>query len=302
MLRGFDRRTIGLAACAACAVWLACEAQARASNVVVSPGNLNGWQPALTDSNGVPTTDPSSLGNSGAVNFVTGPATPPLGVGSLNLLAGNDSSGGSGSAQVYNLNYAGVALSSLTALSYSTYVTSNNGQQFPYLALNVDLDGTGNYDQLFFEPPYQTPSTGNPALPDQGATVMNQWQTWNALTGGWWDNNDVLGPLGKPGTGVAPLSAFLALFPNATIQNVPNLFGPGADANGVTLQFGYADPAYSYNGYIDNVTIGVAGNSTTFDFEPAAAPEPASITLLACGAFGLALPLRKRRTARSSNC
>src|SRR5580698_3377146 len=196
MLRGFDRRTIGLAACAACAVWLACEAQARASNVVVSPGNLNGWQPALTDSNGVPTTNVSSLGNSGAVNFVTGPATPPLGVGSLNLLAGNDSSGNSGSAQVYNLSYAGVALSSLTALSYSTYVTSNNGQQFPYLALNVDLTGTGDYDQLFFEPPYQTPSTGNPALPNQGATVMNQWQTWNALTGGWWDNNDVLGALG----------------------------------------------------------------------------------------------------------
>jgi hypothetical protein len=282
---------------AALALFLGVVGQADAGPIVVDPNNLNGWQPALTDSLGVPTTNPSSLGNSGAVNFVTGPGTPPLGVGSLNLLAGNDSSGGSGSAQIYNQSYAGVALSSLTALSYSTYVTSNNGQQFPYLMLNVALnDGSGNYDQLFFEPPYQTPSTGNPSLPNQGATVMNQWQTWNALAGGWWDNGDLIG---TQGTGVGSLSALLAVDPNATIQNAPNYFGPGADANAVTLQFGYADPAFSYNGYVDNFTIGINGSNTTFDFEPATAtPEPASLTLLASGflAFGGFGLVRRRRS------
>jgi hypothetical protein len=286
---------------AALALFFGVVRHAEAATILVDPANLNGWQPALTDSNGVPTTIPSSLGNSGAVGFVTGPATPPLGVGSLNLLAGNDSSGNSGSAEVYNLSYAGVALSTLTALSYSTYMTSNNGQQFPYLALNVDLTGTGNFDQLFFEPPYQTPSTGNPALPNQGATVMNQWQTWNALTGGWWDNNDVLGPTGTPGTGVASLAAFLALYPNATIQNAPNYFGPGADANGVTLQDGYADSGFSYNGYVDNFTIGISGANTTFNFDPnpAASPEPATMTLLVSGVFaagGFGLVRRRRAT------
>ena len=261
--------------------------QAQAATVLVDPSNLNGWVPTLTDSNGVPTSNPSSLGNSGSVGFVTGPGTPPIGTGSLNLVTGNDSSGNNGSAQVYNLNFAGVALSSLTALSYSTYTTSNNGQQFPYLALNVDLTGTGDYDQLFFEPPYQTPTTGNPSLPNQGATALNTWQTWNALEGGWWDNNDVLGAAGTPGTGVASLSSFLAQYPNATIQNAADLFGPGANANGVTLQFGYADPGFTYNGYVDNFTIGINGASTTYNFDPNPAPEPASLTLLAIGAIGM---------------
>jgi PEP-CTERM motif len=279
-------------------LFLSVVGQAEAGTILVDPSNLNGWVPTLTDSNGVPTSNPSSLGNSGSVGFVTGPATPPLGTGSLNLLAGNDSSGNSGSAQVYNNNYSGVLLSSLTSLSYSTYVTSNNGQQFPYLKLNVDLTGTGDYDQLFFEPPYQTPSTGNPALPDQGATALNTWQNWNALTGGWWDNNDVLGPSGMPGTGVASLAAFLAQYPNAIIENVPNLFGAGANANAVTLQFGYADPGSSYNGYVDNFTIGVNGASTTYNFDPNPAPEPASLTLLAIGAIGMVgFGWRKRKRA-----
>ena len=68
-------------------------------------------------------------------------------------------------------------------------------------------------DGLFFEPPYQQPSTGNPSLPDQGATAIGQWQTWNALTGGFWDNNNVF----TPGTGVDSLANFLVQFPDAVI-------------------------------------------------------------------------------------
>ena len=101
-----------------------------------------------------------------------------------------------------NSGYAGTALSSLTALSYSTYDTLNNGQQFPYLSLEISLGTTikGNsYDQLFFEPPYQTATTGNPSLPNQGATALNTWQSWNALTGGFWDNDGIMG-CGSPGS------------------------------------------------------------------------------------------------------
>ena len=117
--------------------------------------------------------------------MVTGPDTPPLGTGSANLATGNGVTGGEGAEILSNSGYAGTALSSLTALSYSTYDTLNNGQQFPYLSLEISLGTTikGNsYDQLFFEPPYQTATTGNPSLPNQGATALNTWQSWNALT------------------------------------------------------------------------------------------------------------------------
>jgi hypothetical protein len=286
MLRGFDRRTLGLTLCAAGAVWLACEAQVRADTVVVvTPNNLDGWAANITDSDGNTGGNPTA-----GVNFVTGPGTPPLGVGSVNIFTGNGTTGGDGSAQIRNVNYAGTLLSSLTSLSYSEYVTSWNGQQTPYLSLAVSTTGSGPPDDvLFFEPAYQTPSTGNPSLPDQGSPTTGTWQTWNALEGGWWDNANIFGP----GTGVGSLAAFEAMFPSATIENVGGL-------GGVRFSVGFADPTDVFNGNVDNFTIGVAGSSTTFDFEPSPAPEPASMTMLACGALGLAWPLRKRRSRQTN--
>jgi hypothetical protein len=280
MLRGFEWRTIGLTVCAALAVWLAGQTQVQAATVDVTPDNLNGWFTNVTDDNGNPGGNPT-----GSANFVTGPGTPPLGVGSVNLVTGNGTSGGDGSAQIDNANYAGVALSSITSLGYSEYVTNWNGSQTPYLSLAIATTGIGPADDiLFFEPAYQTPSSGNPSLPNQGSPTTGAWQTWNALEGGWWDNNGVL----NPGTGVGSLADYLAVYPNATISTFGSL-------GSVQLTVGFAGPTDQFDGNVDNVTIGVAGNSTTFDFEPAAAPEPASMTLLACGAIGLGWPLRKRR-------
>jgi len=74
--------------------------------------------------------------------------------------------------------------------------------------LNVDLNGDGVFhimedDLLFFEPVYQTPAHGNPALPDQGPTLLNAWQQWDALAGGWWSLQDIAGA--DPGVGVKSL-------------------------------------------------------------------------------------------------
>ncbi len=78
--------------------------------------------------------------------------------------------------------YEGLALSLINALSYSTYATVNNGSQLPYLALDVNWSGGTTYDdRLFFEPPYQQPTTGKPGTPNQGAGALNTWQTWDAL-------------------------------------------------------------------------------------------------------------------------
>lgn len=255
--------------------------------VEVTPSNMNGWtlntfDGSLNNTTGQP--------NSGAAEMVTGPATPPLGVGSAHLAT--PVGGGDGAAAIATEAYDGTLLSSVTALSYSTYDVTNNGSQFPYLAVSIaQNDGSGNTDTLFFEPPYQQPATGNPGLPNQGPTVQNEWQAWNAYVGGFWDNNNI----GSPGTaespsnpGVMPLRAFEAAYPAATIASsgFPGL-------GGIALQVGFGSSGETEDGYVDAFTIGVAGVNTTYDFEPAAVPEPASAGLLFLG--GSAVLMRRRR-------
>ena len=260
--------------------------------VVVTPGNLDGWNPVVTDSNGVPNGAPGALGNpTGNAQFVNGPAGAPLGGGSVNLSTGDGTSGGDGSAQLRDSNYVGTLLSSLTSLSYSTYVTSNNGQQFPYLSLTISTTGNGTADdQLYFEPPYQTALTGNLSLPDQGSTLLYTWQTWNALEGGWWSDNGIGG---SGGTDVVSLATYLAAHPDATIVNTSD------DLGGVSLKVGYASPGDVFNGYVQNLTIGVSGNDTTYDFEPlspSVVPEPSSIVLTGiAGLMGLGYAWRRGR-------
>jgi hypothetical protein len=244
-----------------------------AATVVVSPGNMNGWSFFSADSNGDAA---SGIPYTNAVGqLVNGPSSPPLGTGSAQLATG--AGGGDGAERLINNNFNGTLLSSITALGYSTYDTVNNGQQFPYLQLNVSYTVAGNptNDSFFFEPPYQQPSTGNPALPDQGATVLNQWQSWNAFVGGWWNNNADFNPGAGPG-GVGSLAALIALHPDATIEG------------GIKFNVGFASAADNFNGYVDAFSIGTAAGTTTFDFEAVAVPEPASLSLAAFGLLGLA--------------
>ena len=197
-----------------------------------------------------------------------------------------------------NVNYAGVQLSNLTALSYYAYSAMNNGQQFPYLSLDVSCAGcsggsTPNSDRLFFEPPYQTPATNaNPNCPDEGAALMLTWQYWDALHGCWWDNNGELGyppcgfngypacipqdPINCPTTTycagggalrTAPLTDFIAKHPDAKIYNPATLDSPKG-VGGLRLLVGFGSPTDNFDGNVDMVSVGVGGNSTSYDFEP----------------------------------
>jgi hypothetical protein len=253
-----------------------------ADTVVVTPSNMNGWTLNSFDPDG-------NIVNSGnyfgTAAMATGPATPPLGVGSAHLAT--PVGFGAGGAAIATLSYDGTLLSSITSLSYSTYDVTNNGQQFPYLGIKINTnDPNPNHastDTLFFEPPYQQPSTGNSALPDQGPTVQDQWQSWNALVGGFWDNNG----LATPGTGVEPLSFFLAptAYPLATIAQ-----GSHPGLGGIAMRVGFGSDGETEDGSVDAFTIGVADVNTTYDFEPdtAAVPEPSRIIARA-GLGGMAL-------------
>jgi len=230
-------------------------AAAAATIVVVSQDGQHQWHSRVTDGAGNP--DPTA----GSVTFVTGPAVPPRGIGSLRLMT--NLLRGDGSAQMRSTAYAGVRLSSLTELTYWAYSAVNNGQQFPYLTLAVScVTCAGGTDLLFFEPPYQEPFTGNPRCPDQGPTAPVTWQKWDALHGCWWDNNGELGSGGL--LGVQPLSDFISNHPDAAIRN-PNGLG------GLRLLVGFASDIDNFDGNIDMVTVGVLGRSTSYDFEPPSA-------------------------------
>src|SRR4051812_33801427 len=141
------------------------------TTVVVTPVNMDGWAFYSTDDTGVINSGSASGG------MVFGPATPPLGAGSANLMTGPGA--GDGSEQLRNSDRSGTRIDALTSLSYSTYATSWNGQQLPYLTLWIDYTGDGlRDDRLHFEADFTA-----------GTAAQNIWQTWNTLTGQWYDDN-----------------------------------------------------------------------------------------------------------------
>ena len=222
--------------------------------VKVNPGNLEGW---TTSSSGTAT-----------VTFEAGPAVPPLGEGSVELAVGAN---GNSAAQVRNFEYAGTKLSDLTTLHYWTYVDNDSTNpsagpdQAPFIILNIDLDGsfatTSDRTLLFFEPEYQFGYT--PTVPPQGPIVMDVWQQWNAHLGGWWSTTNVAGA--GPGANVKPLSVIIAAHPNAMIINQSGLTGAG----GVRIVAGFGAGAWdNFVGNADAFSIGVLGDTTTYDFDP----------------------------------
>ncbi len=108
---------------------------AGAEPVVVRPGNMNNWTLNSFDYTG---TIVNSGPYYGTAAMAVGPATPPLGIGSAHLAT--PVGAGDGAAAIATEQYDGTLLSSITSLGYSTYDVTNNGQQFPYLAISINTN------------------------------------------------------------------------------------------------------------------------------------------------------------------
>jgi hypothetical protein len=209
---------------------------AASSAATVTPSNPNGWS-CIDDSTDLP--EPC--------NFVTGPATPPLGVGSVQLSTPTAAD----RHIVATSAYAGTALSNVSALDYWTY------QPGPTLAISLQFDiryhpGDTVYGgRLVFEP-YQG-----------SGTVGSGWQHWNAQDGLWWASKTTA----AGSDGLCPQAA-----PCTWNQVLANW--PGSQfSEKLLLKAGGNWPGFTGNA--DALTVGVSGANTTYDFEPSVGP-PAS--------------------------
>ncbi len=183
----------------------------------------------------------------GSGDFATGPGTPPLGMGSAQLVV--DDTGGE---FIGTQLFAGLLLTDVTRLKYSTYQqTSGNPAFVPTLQFNVDYDLTDGdiswQGRLVYEPSLA------------GATIISQtWQTWSGLNGaGWWAT-------GAPGNGTCTQGApctwqeILTAYPDAGLQS--------GILSGLFIKAG-GGWAGGFDGNVDALIVGQNGADTIYDFE-----------------------------------
>ena len=260
----------------------AAASHANAAVVVVTPADMsvaptfNAWYLAnyRDASNGYTSTTTAAINT----------ANPRSGDGSVQMSLTD----GSGKADfVYNWGFVGGrTLGNLSALSYDWYRSSGGSSPShlqPAMRLSYDTDGdsttTEDRGYLIWEQIY-----------NGGGLTTNVWNTSNIFGGNFWQRQFSPGytvenfetTLQEWINGPRPADAD-QLSANTAILGIE--FGIGSGWNG------------SFNGFVDNVTFGFGGESTTFNFEAAAAnavPEPASALLVGLGLLGLAGARRRK--------
>jgi hypothetical protein len=176
-------------------------------------------------------------------------------------------------------------LAGLSAMSYDWYRDSSStatAGQHPSMRVLIDTDGnlatTTDRGGLVFESVYNTPNMTVDAW--VSSSISDATFLWNFGT-----------PLGFGadinGNGYsydATLADWKAFFPNAAIIGFSSGIGSGWQG---------------FSGAVDNLSWTIDGVTTSTNFEVAAAgdvPEPASVALLALGAFGLRAARRRNRS------
>ncbi|HEY2385412.1 MAG TPA: right-handed parallel beta-helix repeat-containing protein [Candidatus Binatia bacterium] len=226
----------------------------------VTQCTLEGWEIANFDATTNTEVGDATTTSGTDSDFVSGPATPPLGTGSLGQVVGTN---GDDATRIRTNDCNGMLLSDVADLpfSYWTYVSANNGGQATYIQLRIDQDGDGSTDdRLFFEPVYQnggysmivpfTPVPNQCPLDPINCVVLNTWQFWDARVGGWWSDNESAG--GPP---LITLADYVAEHPGAKIAT---------DNPSLRVQAGGGAGAWdNFSGAADDLTA----CGETYDFE-----------------------------------
>ena len=242
--------------------------------VTVNPANAGGWQHQAYD-NDVYLTSNQAL--------VDGPATPPLGGGSLRFSL--TTADNADRVELFRTTqYDGTLLRDLRQISYSTYQRANAGnataQQPVYLRFSVDTDGDGTTDDsLYFYPA------------NNGTVQQSTWQTWNAANGVWGVNGD-------PGAADSvSIDDYLVAHPDARIVVNGDASAPEQPRGGVAFVVGGAGATQMDGTYfLDNITISTmdaaTGHTETgkrFNLEPTAPTLSIGDDVVSEGNYGATL-------------
>jgi len=213
----------------------------------------------------------------GTFSFVDGPATSPLGVGSLALATPRETD----KVGLFTDQYFERPLRDIKELGYSTYHHAPSGEVAnPSLQVTIDPDGRGP----------GTPNQVDPTMPINFTTLVYEpylnstvvtaaWQSWNVAAGKVYSTQPIPGGTLTDPTSPCVLAsstqpecinsfaAFQERNPAATIIAVG--VNQGSSNAGVVAN---VDALYVNLSTPDPATQKVTTDSRTFDFEPAVAP------------------------------
>jgi hypothetical protein len=176
-------------------------------NVVVTPGNTQGW--AATDTR-----------SGGAVNFVAD-SEAPAGFGALQLTTNATTD-----SKAQFMHAANVPLSEVTELSYFTkQIGASFAQGDVSYQIPIFANGTTGFTTLVYEP-YQN-----------GDVTTGDWQQWNVLEGKFWSSRTVT-------CGAGGLTAGGGGAPFYSLADIAEMC-PGAKVLGFGVNIGSNNPSYN---------------------------------------------------------
>ncbi len=224
-------------------------------NTIVGPGDTSLFPTPTTP--WVSSDDNSAA--AGDINYVTGPGTPPAGVGSVQI----GTATGSGASDLVSLNLANSAtrFSQISDMHYSTYRSTVDADNNLAIALQFNVD----YDKTDTTTSWQGRVVFEPYQGNSGNITQNTWQTWTPKTAGqWWMSGtpkvgNVSVPQACPQASPCSWNTLLSNYPKAG-------FNRGQPF--VNLKAGSGGNWPGFVGNADDLRISIDGSEANFDFEP----------------------------------